>query len=422
MGTQLRLVLTRVVLPVLVICTVVVLAVVREPRSVAEQPASEAPPLEVPEWGKVTVKTVCLEIRQSYPQIEERFSLPLLKPAEKILEDIGIQVASESVPCDAELTFDVTARAVGETYMAGIFRYTGAEIEGRVRISAAGRTPVIRTFRHSLAPPVQISCPGRDCDARDKRQAPFRRAFYRPLVDLLIELWGAEAFVAQVRSGALEDLPMRSLGFVPGLFSLPWPQGIPPRDDAIPVLSWTLVNSPDATVRTAAAIGLGGLGPEASQAIPDLVNALRNDADSGVRITAARQLRHLGLEASEVASHLNEVLRNDADGSVRSAAAEQLAHTGLEAREVVPYLIEALRNDPDGRVRSTAAEELAHIGPEAREAVPDLIDALRNWEAGTRRVLLQALKAITGADFGYDADRWWQWWQSQSGDTHATEP
>lgn len=63
MGTQLRLVLTRVVLPVLVICTVVVLAVVREPRSVAEQPASEAPPLEVPEWGKVTVKTVCLEIR-----------------------------------------------------------------------------------------------------------------------------------------------------------------------------------------------------------------------------------------------------------------------------------------------------------------------------------------------------------------------
>ena len=66
-------------------------------------------------------------------------------------------------------------------------------------------------------------------------------------------------------------------------------------------------------------------------------------------------------------------------------------------------------------LRDVAIEMLVSAGPNASSAVPDLIELLSNfsWDADIGGKASQALKAITGQDFGMDPEAWRRWWEEQ---------
>ena len=76
-----------------------------------------------------------------------------------------------------------------------------------------------------------------------------------------------------------------------------------------------------AGVRQAAAVALGGIGPEAKTAVPALTDLL-NDKERAVRHAAASALGNVGPEAKTAIPALTELLKEQ--GVIRETAAEAL--------------------------------------------------------------------------------------------------
>ena len=56
---------------------------------------------------------------------------------------------------------------------------------------------------------------------------------------------------------------------------------------------------------------------------------------------------------------------------------------------------------------------LEAISPAAINAVPTLVSLFEEGEDYTNKRILEALQAITGQDFGLDANQWLEWWEEQ---------
>ena len=102
----------------------------------------------------------------------------------------------------------------------------------------------------------------------------------------------------------------------------------------------------------------------------------------------------------------------EGDEQARRAAAEQLVAMGSGAAAAIPALIQALSSQ-DQSVREIVADVLGLFGPQAAQAIPSLIEALQDRSEAVRVTAAEALKAITGQDFGLDAASWRQWWDQQ---------
>jgi len=190
----------------------------------------------------------------------------------------------------------------------------------------------------------------------------------------------------------------------------------------------------DPDVRMGAAYDLGNLGDEA--ALPALVECLY-DKDNGVRRSAARALLKVVPWAKNERLSLDDVRRllEHEDALARENAA--FLAGGLEIKEVVPDLVKALEKEQSQRTVRAMAQALADIGqPDGlpaiaqafkrskggtaqacleamvafqEDAVPHLIDALASPGASTRAAAVEALKEVTGEDYGQDADKWRDW-------------
>jgi len=97
-----------------------------------------------------------------------------------------------------------------------------------------------------------------------------------------------------------------------------------------------------------------------------------------------------------------------ADPAMRNAAHAMLVDIGAE---VVPLLIHAL-GDENWEIREAAALALWELGPEAEQAIPALIQAVVDGREEASTAVL-ALEAITGQDFGFDAEAWQEWWETR---------
>lgn len=226
-------------------------------------PTPEATPTLSPVQA---VETICLEVQQSYPDIEEEVSEPIAETVRDILAGLGLQVVSEGTPCDATLTFALTGEALSAFYgpVPPDRCYTGAEVNGQMTLTMPGRAPLTLPISERKRPTQ-----GLITDCPTKVHAPFDWVWPRPVLDGLASLW-------------------------------PPPQ----------------------------------------------------------------------------------------------------------------VFVQAL-GDEDWDVRRAAALALRDIGPDAKEAVPALIQALGDEGSGGRLPTALALEAITGQDFGEDAERWQQWWEEQ---------
>jgi hypothetical protein len=328
-------------------------------------------PVQAPGWGEVTVHALCLEVEQSYPEIEGKNLEPIAEAAQRILAKVGLQVMTGGSPCDATLTLTLTGQALGEEYIAG-YCYSGAEVNGVMLLDASGREPLTLPIAGKRNPPFFIrGCP-------TELEAPFAQAWSEALLQGLAHLWGPQVLIQ-----ALEDEA--------------------------------------AAMRKAAAEALGEVGPEEEGVVPALAQAL-GDEDEDVRWAAAEALEAIGPQAAEAVPALMQALEDEDNSvTVRRAAAQALGAIGPQAVEAVPALARAL-GDESSTLSEDAAEALGRIGPGAVEAIPALILALENEVEFVRTAAAEALKAITGQDFGEDAAAWQQWWAEHQSDTPAAPP
>ena len=135
-----------------------------------------------------------------------------------------------------------------------------------------------------------------------------------------------------------------------------------------------LLSSSDILVQQSAVLALGDLGPEvATTAVPLLIKALR-----------------------------------DQEG----AAIAALGQMGSSAASAVPQLIAIVPSE--SAEGDYAVVALGKIGPAALKAVPAIINKLKNEANEKNRTdEVDALRKITGRDFGANPGQWQAWWASR---------
>ena len=182
----------------------------------------------------------------------------------------------------------------------------------------------------------------------------------------------------------------------------------------------TALNSDDFRVRTSAIeidLAANNL-DKTSDSVAHLVQQLHADPDN--RTLALWQLGALGNRGVEQKLVLAQLLHYAHDRSevTRYWAVEGLALLGTDA--TVDPLLDRFAHDPSARVRKRAGCNLAKSGMLTREqrlaAVPELLNLFDDdaLDATTRSWVYGALRLITGAELGNDANAWRQWWANRT--------
>jgi HEAT repeat protein len=191
------------------------------------------------------------------------------------------------------------------------------------------------------------------------------------------------------------------------------------------------LNHPDIAVRYYAAAGLGELGDR--RAVEPLIPLLK-DPDVSVRYTAAQALGHLkdtrAVEPLIGAMQDRYQVKHDGSFQYPHEAAYALGMIG-DHRATQPLV--SLLHDPDYLLRQRAADALGMLADP--QAIGPLIDAIpylqeitqggivlersvqnqRNWG-------VEALKKITGQNFGQDAGKWREWRKAHPDFKPASRP
>ena len=192
---------------------------------------------------------------------------------------------------------------------------------------------------------------------------------------------------------------------------------IPATRDSVPAvrsaaLTWVVQNQhaqakeillsalqdPDAGVRRSVAVLIG---PEHGPEGVDALVRLAEDPDADLRHFALERLCFLKDPRT------GAVLRRAArDSHAPTRAAVIAALFELKDPQAVDLLLEGLK-DPEPVVRAFAASRLK--GQRDARTIDPLIAALSDPDDAVRRYAAEALTAISGRDFGRDAEKWRRW-------------
>jgi len=227
-------------------------------------------------WQDVQIRTLCLDVRQSYLEIDPDFSLPLEPSLRRVLSGLGLRVVASGETCDGALRLSLQGEALAEDYVCILGNacghcFTGARISGELTLTSSDRTPWVHTFNTGIEPPSSIS----DCP-KVPEDAPLDVLWPGTVLAGLLDLWGTP-----VLKVALDD---RDEGMREALVGLLRAQG----KEGVPLLVKALQDR-SAQVRLRAANALGSLGAQAREAVPALVETL-DDTDRPVRLATAGAL------------------------------------------------------------------------------------------------------------------------------------
>jgi HEAT repeat protein len=176
------------------------------------------------------------------------------------------------------------------------------------------------------------------------------------------------------------------------------------------------LKSDDLSVRTAALevdLAANNLS-KSPQSVARLLQQIRKEpANRSLALWRLGALGNRGVEPQTVLAHLL-VYARDPKEKTRYWAVEGLAMLGTDA--AIDPLLDRFAHDPSPRVRERAACNLAKSGMLTKDqrlaAVPDLLNFLDDdsLDSTTRGWVYAALRVITGAPLGNDANAWRNWW------------
>ena len=144
--------------------------------------------LPVLAWQNKTIKTICLEVNESYDSIDEDLQL-LQEHIDWLLFDrYYLGIVAEG--CDAALQVDAIGTPISARYFPAGLRYTGAEVQGKVSLTATGFQTLTSTFQGQVDPPEKFA----EWEGQDKysspSEAPFREAIESEILTILTEWFG----------------------------------------------------------------------------------------------------------------------------------------------------------------------------------------------------------------------------------------
>ncbi len=238
-----------------------------------------APNLVAENWQGVQIKRLCLEVQQTFPEISEKFLLPVEQTLGRVFARMGMVVVSPTGNCDGTLKLSLQGSALAEDYMCILGRacghcYTGSNIQGSLTLDFAGKTSYSDSLYGNLNPPGSISeCP------KTPSGAPYDYSWTRAVLSSLERLWGAPLLESasadkdpEVQKAAVDLLKSQGTSSVPALISA--------------------LKSHETEVRTRAANALGSLGPQAEAAVPALIDMV-GSSDRPTRMAAAGALHSI---------------------------------------------------------------------------------------------------------------------------------
>jgi hypothetical protein len=186
----------------------------------------------------------------------------------------------------------------------------------------------------------------------------------------------------------------------------------------------TALNSEDLRVRSSALevdLAANNLS-KSPQSVAHLVQELRNDpADRSSVLWRLGALGNRGVEPKIVLAQLLNYV-HDRNEETRYWAVEGLAVLGTDA--AIDPLLDRFAHDPSAKVRKRAGCNLAKSGMLTKQqrlaAVPELLNAFDDdaIDATTRGWVYGALRLITGAELGNDANAWRKWWANRNTAAH----
>ncbi len=179
------------------------------------------------------------------------------------------------------------------------------------------------------------------------------------------------------------------------------------------------LNSSDLHTRSAALeaeLALDGVARDAS-GLADLEQSVGNPNQRAWALWSLGALGNRGVDPEHAAKVIDAYL-SDPSVDVRTNAVEGLALVGTD--ETVPMLLDRFRNDPSPVVQEQAACALAQSGMYTREQRMNAAGSLIGWlddpllTAQQKGWVVQALRDISGQNFGMDSARWQEWFNRTS--------
>jgi hypothetical protein len=160
---------------------------------------TQAPPVVLPGYEQVKVRTVSLQINDSYPTMTADPATPPYETMKKRLEAMGLTVADPGQPADASIVMTLTGEALSAEYIGstdqlrGQTYYTGARYTGTAEFGVPGLGSKQWAVSGELGPSNTVAID--EESGLDPTQAPFISAFYQPMVTTLTNVWGPVAFI-----------------------------------------------------------------------------------------------------------------------------------------------------------------------------------------------------------------------------------
>ncbi|HKV25281.1 MAG TPA: HEAT repeat domain-containing protein [Candidatus Acidoferrum sp.] len=205
---------------------------------------------------------------------------------------------------------------------------------------------------------------------------------------------------------ALDDLHARVDG---------WRGNLKNTDDLFNLVLEAL-NSKNLRVRTAAVevdLAANNLS-KSPESVTKLIQQLQSDPTTrGMSLWRLGSLGNRGVQPERVLTTLLHYTQSPSEHT-RYWAVEGLAMLGNDA--TLDPLLDLLAHDPSPKVRERAASSLGQSGLLTREerlaAVPNLLNLADDdsLSLSTRQLVYGALRVITGAPLGNDANSWRAWW------------
>jgi hypothetical protein len=154
-------------------------------------------PVAVGDLESSSIRTLCLDIRESYPNLSSDYQQDIAGDLKNLFSLTGMRVVEPLESCDAVMRIDITAQAVAGKY-GNDTCYTGSSAEGNVSLQSQDGRQVKFNFSEGVSTPFVItSCPTKP------EEAPINTAIAKGLLDAFLQIWSYDFLTVIIRRSEL---------------------------------------------------------------------------------------------------------------------------------------------------------------------------------------------------------------------------